>query len=342
MFQPRPLPRTLQAAIRDLKDRKASVRRSALADLVRLAQGADREPTIDALRDALRADEDAEVRAAAALALADCEARAGLPELVDACQDVHARVRQMALVALGELSPHGHKDACAAVESALQAESPALRFQALIAARRVKLPEFEPHLLRALTDQDAKVRYLALRLIEEHWAGDTPDHVCGAVRPALDDEDACVRVAAAFLLAPSSEQQLARAAKSILADALNARVQLPALEDEQELIELAGELGVTAALPGLKRHAWGLFGLVPGRFAWQAKVALARLGEERARRELLKGLGAWNRDARTLAVAAVGRARLLEAKDRLQEMSRTDAAEPDAIAEALRQLRSAG
>src|SRR5690606_26695082 len=121
---------------------------------------------------------------------------------------------------------------------------------------------------------------------------------------ALDDTKFEVRVAAAIVAAREGNDT----ARQVLIEALNRGVSLPAPEDEQELIELAGELRLRGAEAGLTRQAWGRFGLLPGRFAFQAKVALARLGNARAERDILKGLSSWDRDTRTLSVVAAGRA----------------------------------
>jgi HEAT repeat protein len=184
------------------------------------------------------------------------------------------------------------------------------------------------------------VRYIALRLIDERLAesgrefGDVAEPIRAACAVALGDKEPDVRIAAAFLFAPEGNE----AARRALVEGLTQAIRLPAPEDEQELIELAGELGLGAAEPGLVRHAWGRLGLVPGRFAWQAKVALARIGNARAQNEILKGLSSWNRDTRTLSVVAVGRAGLTEARTRLEQMSRDETVDPGVVRAALREI----
>lgn len=340
LFQLRPLPRTLEAALRDLQDPKAGVRRSAVADLARLAHTDHRSEALDALTARLLDDDDADVRADAALGLADAEGRGALDALVEAARDAHARVRQMAVLALGELAPRGHREAIGVIEAALDDESGALRFQALIALCKVDGTGVDARLSRAIADLDARVRYIALRLLDERLAETGQDFtevsaetraVCAAV---LSDEEPDVRVAAAFLFAKERDDRAAR----VLVEALTRGVRLPAPEDEQELIELAGELGLGGAEAGLVRHAWGRLGLVPGRFAWQAKVALARLGNARARKEILRGLSSWNRDTRTLSVVAVGRAGLQEARARLEQMNREQSVDPSVVRAALREI----
>ena len=110
-------------------------------------------------------------------------------------------------------------------------------------------------------------------------------------------------------------------------------------EDEQTAIVLVGELGVAGAIPGLERRAWGLFGLGRRRFAYEAQIALAQLGNARARATILRGLSGWTRDTRTLSVVAAGRARLTEARAAIQAMQRDEKrAEPNAVKEALELL----
>src|SRR5262249_33538193 len=81
---------------------------------------------------------------------------------------------------------------------------------------------------------------------------------------------------------------------------------------------------------------WG-FG--EDRFAWQALVSLARMGHERARAKIVRDLGSWWRDRRTLAVAAVGRARLSEARPLVEAMRGDDRrADAEAVAQTLEEL----
>ena len=133
MFGLSPLPRTLAAALRDAGDKKLEVRVSAVRDLGRHArEGAD--VAVERLRRVLSEDSAVAVRAEAAVALADAGARAALPALVEAAgRDDAPRVRQMALVALGELGQADDEDATRVIERALRDEQPELRFQALIA-----------------------------------------------------------------------------------------------------------------------------------------------------------------------------------------------------------------
>src|SRR5690242_12726685 len=95
-----PLPRTYDAALRDARDRKPSVRLSAVRDLARHAGGVAGGRAISTLLDVLANDASAEVRGAAAVALADSGSREAVDGLVQAGDDPSDHVRQMAMLAL--------------------------------------------------------------------------------------------------------------------------------------------------------------------------------------------------------------------------------------------------
>ena len=336
MFQPKPLPRTLDAALRDIKHERRHVRESAVRDLYRLAHTDARASALSALVEALAGDSDAAIRGACALALADADAHSELDAVIDAAKAEQAHVAEMALVAIRELSPPGHRGASAIIRYHLRSDSPALRFQALTAASRVLSEGFETVALQALEDSDPKVRYLVLRVSEERWQTESlPETISAAAEAALEDVDVRVRIAAAMLLAPLGHTRAGRT----LADALNQRIRLSAAEDEQTLVELAGELGLKEAIPGLRAHIRGRFGLVPGRLAWQARVALARLGDARAVAWIRRGLASRNSDTRTLAVVAVGQARLRSLEPELVRLGQAQRVPSDTLAEALERLR---
>jgi HEAT repeat protein len=287
----------------------------------------------------LAGDPLAGVRGEAAIALADAGASEAVGALVDAAtSDPAIRVRQMALIALGEVASKDDKPARAALERALGDASPELRFQALIAQCRIDPTAAEPAIYRALGDGDEHVRYVAFRLAEEHWLADpegVPARLLDAARDALEDENAGVRLVAAILLAKTGDLS----GSGAIAAAINDGRGQAEPEDEEAAIVLAGELAIDAARPGLERRAFGVLGLAKGPFEWQARVALARLGDTRARQAILRGLEAWTRDARTMAVAAAGRARLGAARPLIDAMrGRPDRAAPEAVEEALQLL----
>ncbi len=334
-----PLPRSLGATLRDSESAKPRVRLSAVTDLVRWAESEERERCVGRLLGLLERDPDTEVRAAAALGLADAAAREGLDALISAARSGPPRVRQLSLVALGELAAATDSAALVAVRVALDSELPALRFQALVAAHRLFADaELLPELARALGDAEPKVRYVACRICEERYfaAGRTaPAELLDALGRALADGDAAVALAAAIPLARWGSEQ----ARQHVIQALNRSRGSAQLEDEQAAIELCAELGLSAARPGLIARAWG--GLLGGGspLAFQARVALARLGDERARSQILRELSSWTRSTRTRAVAAAGQARLEAARPRLLEMRADERqADPESVAEALRAL----
>ena len=104
----------------------------------------------------------------------------------------------------------------------------------------------------------------------------------------------------------------------------------PEIEDEQACVELAGDLHMDEALPHLERRAWGPRRILRSVIAWgagdrtscawHARIALARLGHERARAEILADLSSRRRERREAAVVAVGRARLSEARTVLETL----------------------
>jgi hypothetical protein len=367
-----PLPRNLGAALRDVQSPKARVRLSAVADLARWADGEEREQIIAALVRLLGSDPDLEVQAAAALALADVDAVEGLPALIAAAETGAPRLCQMSLLAIGELAAPAHPGALEVVRTALDSGAPALRFQALVAAHRLfEDGDLQPRLSRALGDVEAKVRYIACRIVEERYfsaaraaaaalpAAASPDAILlpapGASLPAaraplpaaaglldafaarLSDSDPGVALAAAVALAGSGSEP----ARSLLVAMLNRPARGLALEDEQAAIELCAELGLTAARPGLAARAWSSLWGGTSPLAFQARVALARLGDARAQQQILRALSAFRRTTRLRAVAAAGQARLQAARPRLLEMSEDERqADPESVALALRALEA--
>jgi HEAT repeat protein len=334
-----PLPRTLAAALRDVRDKKLEVRISAVRDLARLARAGDREEPLAALCRALADDATAAVRSEAAVALADAAASECIRELtLAAADDDHLRVRQMALIALGEVAPKTSDERVReVVMDAVADESPEIRFQALIALTHVDPEAGDKVILSSLVDDDAHIRYVALRLAEERWLAaeepsELPELLRARAKKALADSSPKVRLAAAIVLGRAGD----RSGESKLVLAINSGEGVEESEDEGAAIDLAGELGLDKARAGLERRAFGVLGVTRHPFAWHARSALARMGDERARAAISKGLRAFGRDARTMAVAAVGRARLVEAREELLSMRGDPTrAEPDAVEEAL-------
>ncbi len=338
MFGLEQLPRTLAAARRDLAHRRRHVRLSVVNDLVRLSQPdrAERGEALTLLGKLVADDSDPEVQARAAIGLADGEAgQEQIAVLLTAARSEHVGVAEMALAALREISPAGEPRVTRLVASLARSEHGALRFQAVgAAARLLDEPAFLGIFEAALADADAKVRGHALRVASERFGDELPSGVRRQARPALADQERWVRLAAAILLAPCGEE----GASSVLVDAVNQGWKVPAPEDEQVIIELVGELELSDALPGLRRHARGWLGIVPGRFAWQAQVAMARLGDEGARRAITAGLGSRQFHVRAASALAVGRARLHGLRANVEALAREGKLEPEVLERVLEDL----
>ncbi|HYQ00125.1 MAG TPA: HEAT repeat domain-containing protein [Polyangiaceae bacterium] len=342
MFGIRSLPRTLEAALRDLGHAKNETRISAIRDLTRLTETDARPRALHALCEVLGSDADLHVRAAAALALGDANAKESRQALLDAARDAPIQVREMAIAALGEIAEIGdgiEPEILALLEAARVDVAPELRFQALIALNRVARAALLLRLVDASRDLDAEVRQISFRLAEEQVLADgvaLPEALRQRARASLRDDAASVRLAAAILLARVGDA----CGADVIRDVVERKDRVASLEDEQAAIELCGELSISDARPALMRRAFGFFGLFRDPLAWHARVALARLGDPQAKAAILRGLGAFTRDARTIAVAAAGRARLLEARPILRRMTAAQA-DPETVAEALAALETA-
>jgi hypothetical protein len=124
-----------------------------------------------------------------------------------------------------------------------------------------------------------------------------------------------------------------------LAELACGKLSTPEAEDEAAAVELAGELGLHETVHCLARRAFGVLRWRADPFAWQALVALARLGDARAERKIMRDLHSRDRDRRTMAVAAVGRARLASLQPVVVAMQGQPAlADPSAVALTLEQL----
>ena len=340
----RPLPRTLEASLRDLEESNKLVRRSAVHDLARHSREEATEEIVSALLKALR-DEDPLVRTEAAYSLGDARARDALPALLAAVDDRASMVRQAAIDALGLI---GDSRATGRLLRAIDDERPDVRFQAVIALGRVSPTEGLEGVIRAGRDEDYHVRYIAVRVAEElsrdpaRDPGATLDldpRIRNEAESWLKDDDTHVRLAAAILLARAGSD----AGADMLLDVIEDLIQPVEPEDEAAAIELAATLDLREAIPGLEKRAFGLKRLVQERHTWGARVALARMGHKRARTSIIRDLRAWSRDRRTAAATAAGHAGLVEAREQLERMrGNAELAEQDAVEEALALLQDRG
>jgi HEAT repeat protein len=329
-----PLPRTLEAALRDLGEKKPEVRASAVRDLARHSES-DRERVIGGLERALT-DQNALVRATSAECLGELVATESLPKLLVAVEDEHQLVRQNAILALGEL---GDSRAQQRLERALGDSRPEVRFQAVMAYPRVASSRADAvaALLKATADEDENIAHIAFRMAEElaEDGGRVDEEILVRARECLAHSKPRVRAVAAVLLAGAKDP----AADEALSEIVNGKLVTPEVADIAAAIELAGqrELPVQAALA--KRAFGGLLGIAADPFQWHARVALARMGDARAKKAILAELGALSFAKRTLAVSAAGKARLFEARSTLLDMKgRPERAEPSAVEAALADL----
>jgi HEAT repeat protein len=337
MFGPSSLPRNLEAAIRDTRSKKVQVRVEAVRELVPHVD-ADRARVVRALEGALRDDEPS-VRAAAATALADVQGSEALSGLLLTMEDDDGYVRQMAITALGEI---GDPRATQRLRRALSDARPEVRFQAVIAFPRVCASRSDAldALVEATHDDDAHVCHIAIRMAEElAGEGTLEERVVARARALLRHDAGVVRIAAAIVTARAGEPE----AREVLTKVARGELTTDDPQDEAAAIELCGELGLDQTTSALERRAFGgLLGFRRDRLAWHARVALARMGHDRASREIVGELGSWLRDRRTLAVAAAGRARLLAAREVIASMRGDVArADPSAVDEALAVLSEA-
>jgi HEAT repeat protein len=329
LFSTPQLPRTLGAALRDSEHADPAIRRSATVDLGRLYGSLDGD---DEARDRvetallrLLGDDAPEVRGEAAEQAGTARIVAALPKLLAAVEDAHVVVRQMAIAALGDL---GDARAIGRLTRALADERPELRYQAAMALPRISPENAEGFLLRALEDTDADVRHIALRTAEETYspalAGpekpvpELPTALITRSTALLDDVALPVRIAAALLLASVGN----RRGKDLLLEVVAGAPATKGIEpdDEGAAVEAVGALQLKAAIPALRRRAFGVTRLVREQFSFLALVSLVRLGDRQAIERVLADFGAWSRERRTLAVIAAGRGRLLEAEAPLRAL----------------------
>jgi HEAT repeat protein len=341
------LPRSLEASFRDVGAERAPIRASAIRDIVRYALLSDttRMRAIPILERALRDDDAAEVRAEAAVGLADVSAEEALPTLLVSVEDEDATVCQMALSALGEIAD---PRATQRLARALSDDRPEVRYQAVIAFARVAKddpPTVASAIASALDDPDEAIRYIAMRVAEEFGVDGEPlrdGRLVERAEQLVQTPDEPVAVVAALYLArlgrPSGRQ--------IVVEVVMGRHKTPELEDEQACVELVGELRLREAIPHLEQRVWG-----PRRFfrsvlswgagdrsscAWHARTSLARMDHPKAKAEILSDLASWKRETREAAVVAAGRARIGEARTALETLG--DAVDDALVREALVRL----
>jgi HEAT repeat protein len=301
---------TLEAALRDLRSDKPRVR-SAAADALaglREASPAEELAVYQALLRATR-DDEAAVRYSAVCTLVELEMRDAVRRLFELCDDADSLVGQAAIAGLGEL---GVAEAFEPLALLLQTASAPLRFQAALSIAQIDAARAAPLLIEALADRDAEVQANAAAALGDcARAGVVEDALralaCARLSGLLEAAPPDLRLEAALALAWLGDRRATAPLCDVLADAGRGVAAAEAL----------ARLRDPAALPALRR--------VRGRF-WAPRVArvaasaaLARLGEGDGEREfLLDRARRGPADARGLAIAALGEARVPGAREVLE------------------------
>jgi len=339
VFQIAPLPRTLEAARRDLSSPKAHVRADAAHDLGQQGRTADAPARIELLLGAL-SDPAPLVRRRAAVSLADLGAEEALPLLVALFADADLRVRQMAVLAVGELAQGGDREVEGRLLGLTRAGDPSIRYQALAALGGLVGRGVRSEILAAALDSDAEVRELCIRLAAEHLveAGQVAPEVKVLFEQGARDPVARVALAAEI---EALELGLDVGVARIL-DLLAGRLRGSEAADERRAIFLCARRGIEQAVPILTKRAFGWFGFSLDPYRWPVRGALARLGEPRAARAIGRSIehGRWL--ARTLAVEAAGEAGLDQFRDSLVALrGRLELVDQDVLEQALSALPEA-
>ncbi|MGO4152437.1 HEAT repeat domain-containing protein [Cupriavidus sp. YAF13] len=162
-------PKHVHALVTALDDASAEVRKQAV-----LALGVFRtEPAVEALKDRLRHDQDAEVRAFAASMLGEVQRADLVPDLRVAVNDSDEGVRATALSALRECAGFDAVPALRNVFLAALSDTSAIVRETAAEALRFSPPEAIPALMVAANDEVARVRLqavIALGSMQVHQA----------------------------------------------------------------------------------------------------------------------------------------------------------------------------
>lgn len=335
MFGLAPLPRTLAASQRDFASAESAVRRAALADLSLPTRApgddADRAARIALLLLGTR-DLDASVRKQAAVGLADLGAIEARPALLSLLSDPEIEVRQMAVLALGEVTEAEDAEVEGRLHLLLGAGDARIRYQALSALVQLRPLEAAPRVTRALRDEDPEVRQLAARLAEEYELLDRdPGPLGQALVRAASDPAPHVALLAQLALA---ERGIA-APVSRIEEVVGERLRVREPRDTQRAIDSAGALGLRNLSAALERRAFGFLGYSFDPFRFRARAALARLGSERAHRAIERALHGRSFSTRTLAVEAAGMTRDARYLEPLSALSRRAATRGATVDEAV-------
>lgn len=340
MFNLPLLPRNLEACERDLKNPDRRVRLSVISDLTKNAPDAERSLRVDLLILAL-SDADHEVRRQTLVALADLSATRARSRVLGLLADPEIRVRQMAVMCLGEISERGDLEVEGRLTALLSAGDASIRYQALLAYSQLDPTGASDDVLKALSDSDVEVRELALRIVDEVIlaAGlSMPQKMKDALVRSCTDRDPGVRLVAQVLL---GELGIA-APREMILDVVAGRFRVREPRDEQSCIELAGTLGIAEAIPHLLRRGFGRWGMSFDPFRWTALASLCRLNNDRAFKKLNKALSSRSYMDRTMAVQSLGESQSPEATSLLLPLQgKSKVVDQEVLAAALLNLKLA-
>ena len=154
LFGPSLLARSLRAALRDIESPKLGVRHAAARDLGRYIDGPERLTVVARLIRAMQTDTDTEVRVSALMALVDAGATEAVQAVLAVAQNGEPRLRQVALLAIGELAEIGSEEGIRVALEAIQSELPALRYQALVALRNLQQLGAINRIVESARDED--------------------------------------------------------------------------------------------------------------------------------------------------------------------------------------------
>ena len=291
-----PLPRTLEAALRDITHERVGVRRSALYDLVRLAAGPARPRAVAALARTLLGDSSAGDPHG-------CRDRARRRQGARSTRRAPRRARGRARRRRGASRSRARRDRGAGRRGRARRAPSAPRARARVAAlpnadcvrpARRRRSRGAPSSSRATTKTTKCERWRfvsrgsASKIVTRRQRSSPLQGAPSRVPPSS------ARATAALFLAAHGERSAERALVDVLEGTTRASEA-----DVFAAIETAAELGLEAARPALARRAFGLLGARSDTLGWQSCIALARFGDERAKQAIVRRLSAWNRDSRT-------------------------------------------
>jgi HEAT repeat protein len=348
VFPITPLPRTLEAALRDITAKRAEIRKSALTDLVRFSDGNARDTVVRELRKVLRLDVDHDVRALASVACADASLTEMLPDLFVALGDKSPRVTQFALVAIGELSTEPTEEELVRIVSYLHSELPALRYQSLSTLYRLGPARYRPELDQAIRDPDPEIRWLGWHLLDDWFEKTDTNQIEEPIGGNYEKETDRREL---ILLATDAPPKVRLEAVTFLLriDPQSAqKLLLPLLERSHGLergqgeraIDRLGRLNCRECIPWLTKQA--RTGWFETTYGWASLCALARMGEVEPKKRIVAELNSSSARRRNRALDAVRDLKILEALETVEGFVKSGVAgitfsELEAVARELKQ-----